>query len=292
MFYVSNNSLDYNLLKTFCQVAESGSFTKAAQALKQPKSRVSRAINRLEAKMSSVLIRRTTRSFSLTGQGRQLFDELRPLFTKIEHEFSRVHSQSNEVSGLIRLTSPDDFATYFLNSAISEFNKLYPNVTFHLDLSSYVKDLVQDNFDLAFRIGRLKDSTYIQKHILDINLALVATPDYLKQSPKIEVKKDLYNHKLLLLKVNEEVMKLRGIKNQPHDIMTCTQFPFLYQLVKSHLGIGLIPDFYCQEDIREGNVMQLFPDWSLFKTKLHLVYPSSKNLPKRVRLFIDFLKNR
>ncbi len=287
---MSNNSEDLNLLKTFCKVAELGSFSKAALALKQPKSRVSRAISRLEESLKTSLIRRTTRAFSLTDQGHQFFQRLNPILTELNTEIQRLDAESEEVSGTLRITSPDDIALYLLERVIFDFSQLYPNVNFHIDLSNDILDLTSDNIDLAFRIGRLKDSTYIQSFLSDIHLVMVASQTYLDKKPKIKVKKDLLDHKFLLLGSNERSMKLKGLHQKPKNITTASQFPLLYNMVKAGHGIGVIPDFYCKNDINSGAVTQLFKDWNIMKTKLHLVYPSKKNLPKRVRLFIDFVK--
>lgn len=288
---MKNNMQDLNLLKTFCKVAHLGSFSKAALELKQPKSRVSRAISRLEDSLKTQLIMRTTRSFSLTDQGQKLFTRLKPLLDDLALELNRIDAQSEEVSGLIRITAPDDVAQYLLAGAIQRFNDLYPRVQFSLELSNDVKDLTSDNFDIAFRLGKLKDSTYVQSLLKKINIIFLASSKYLSKNGTPKKKTDLLNHKVLVLHKNQSPMQIKGLSEQPSQFFSCSNFPFLYQMVKAGYGIGLVPDFYCVKEVESQSVVQLFSDWQVLKVNLHLVYPTKKNLPKRVRIFIDFVKN-
>ncbi|WP_372655926.1 LysR family transcriptional regulator, partial [Halobacteriovorax sp.] len=113
--------MDLNLLKTFAKVSELGSFTKAAEALKQPKSRVSRAISRLEKELEIGLIRRTTRQISLTSEGKEFYQKIQKLIDKLEEEVEHISDSKKEISGVLRITAPEDLGQSTLLDIIAKY---------------------------------------------------------------------------------------------------------------------------------------------------------------------------
>ena len=171
--------VDLNLLKTFSKVAELGSFTKAAEILKQPKSRVSRSITRLENKLNVQLLNRTTRVTSLTSSGKKLFSKLSTLIYKIEDELTGITNQNKQMSGKIKITTSQDVSQKFLTKIILEYRKLHPHVVFETIITNEFLDLNKENIDIAFRAGNLKDSSLIQKKFIKTKFILVCSKEYL-----------------------------------------------------------------------------------------------------------------
>jgi len=292
-----NNEFDLNLLRIFSKVLELGSFTQAALVLKQPKSRVSKAITRLEEQMKVQLIRRTTRSVSATTAGQNFFHKIYPLLKDIDNELLQVSEDRCELSGVLRLSVPEDFGHTLLGDLINDFNELYPDIQFNVIISDTFVDLTKHNIDLAFRIGKLDDSSLIQKKIGNVELILVATPEYLKKYPAPLIKKDLTQHKLLtFIKFDQsaefdplnEIINQRELKSR----FACTSFPLLLTMAMKDAGIALIPDFYCRQQLLSGDLIRVLPTFSTGRRSIHLVYPPSKSMPRRLRTFIDFASNK
>jgi len=292
-----NNQLDLNLLKTFTKVLELGSFTQAARVLKQPKSRISKAISRLEKELNVQLLRRTTRSVSATTAGQSLYLKTYPLIKDMEAELSQLTEQSQKLQGILRLSAPEDFGHTLLGDLITDFNDLYPEINFDVILANDFVDLTKQNIDLAFRIGKLDDSNLIQKKIGNVELILVATPEYLKKYGSPLTKKDLGHHKMLtFIKLDQHIeFDPLGEIIMQADLKTrfaCNSFPVLFSLVMKHKGIALIPDFYCREQLLSGMLVRVLPTFSAGRRGIHLIYPPSKSMPLRLRTFIDFASNK
>ena len=281
--------MDYNLLKTYSKVAELGSFTKAALELKQPKSRVSRAISRLEAELGVQLLRRTTRQTSLTTDGQQFFQKIKPLLNQLKEEINYLSSHQNEVTGVLRITAPEDMGETLVTEMISQFSKLYPKVEVQIIITNEFLDLTKQNIDLAFRVGKLNDSNLIQKKLANVQLILVASPQYLKNNGEPKELKNLEEHRFLSFKDFDKrvlVGKLpKGINLKPS--LRSDSFSILLRTALCGGGITALPDFYCKKFIKNGELVKLFPKWNPDKDTIHMLYPPTKNLPLKVRKFID-----
>ena len=275
--------MNYNLLKTFVKVAEFGSFTQAATFLKQPKSRVSRAISSLESELGVELIRRTTRKTSLTSVGQDFYENITPHLHEIQSELVRVSDAQEEMSGSIRITTSDSFAQTSLTQIIAEYNLLYPNVTFEMIITNEYVDLIKDNIDLAFRAGRLKDSTLVQRKFMSTCFILVCSKAYADLNSIPQKLESLNQYKYLSFKPIEKSFT----KNfNLHPILSTDSFPMLLKMVLSGSGISVLPDFLCQKYLDSGELVRVVPGWKSKSENVHILYPPSKNQPKRVKEFI------
>ncbi len=286
--------IDLNLLKTFTKVAELGSFTKAAEYLKQPKSRVSRAISRLELELNTQLIRRTTRQTGLTEAGHELFLKTNGLLSQLNIEIDTVSNETHELSGLLKISAPEDFSQLVLPSLIMEFSEIHPHVKFEIISSNDHLDLTVHGIDLAFRIGTLKDSTLIQKKIGKISTILAAAPAYISKFGSPKQPTDLKDHKILsftnqrnqdlLTPLYEEFSK--GGRFRPFFV--CNSFPMLHKYACAGKGIAILPDFISKSAMGEGRLVQVLPNWNASTVDIQIVYLPTKNMQKKVRAFIDF----
>lgn len=292
-----NNQIDLNLLRTYVKVLELKSFTKAALAMKWPKSRVSKSITRLEQMLNTQLIKRTTRAISITKKGEEFYQKIIPHLKAMEDEMKQLNEDSSKMIGTIRLSAPEDVGHTILGDLISDFNEVYPEIKFDVILANDFIDLNKLNIDLVFRIGKLEDSNLIQKKIGNVELLLVATPEYLKKNGTPLTKKDLEKHKLLtFIKLDaitdfdplEEIIGKSDLKSR----FGCNSFPMIYNQMKKNKGIALIPDFYCREDFLRGDLIRVLPTFSAGRRAVHLIYSPTTSMPKRLRAFIDFASER
>jgi DNA-binding transcriptional LysR family regulator len=277
--------MDYNLLKTFSKVAELGSFTQAAKILNQPKSRVSRAIARLEDELGVELIRRTTRKSSLTRTGEEFYKNITPHLIEISNELTRVSDKQEEMTGTIRITTSDSFAQNTIAEIISVYNSKYPQVEFEMIITNDYLDLVKENIDLAFRAGKLKDSTLIQKKFIQTRFILVCSSSYIDKYSLMTSIGDLQSHKYLSFKPLESQLKAKGaiIKS----VLRTDSLTMLLKMALKGYGITVLPDFICQNYIDSKELIRILPSWSSKSETSHILYPPTKNLSKKVKAFIE-----
>lgn len=285
-----NNQIDLNLLKTFLYVIELSSFTRASKILRWPKSRVSKSIKRLEKELGVSLLKRTTRSLAPTSYGQELYLKIRPLIKGIDEELIAIKRTHDDLEGVIKITAAEDFGDAFLNDLIFEFNKLYPLIKFQILFSNEYEDLATSNIDLAFRIGKLEDSSLIQKKIGTVDLIFVATPEYIK----LNTHKDLENHrvysfiKMDLGKVFDPLDEITSIKKIKYHY-ACSSFPLIVSEVLQNRGVGLIPSTYLQKKIYKNSFVRVFPQYSLGKRSIHLIYAPTTAHSRRLKVFINFV---
>ena len=277
--------MDYNLLKTFAKVAELGSFTKASKVLNQPKSRVSRAIARLESELGIELIRRTTRKSTLTSSGDEFYRNITPHLLGIQNEVIRVSDKQEEMMGTIRITTSDSFAQNTLAGIISAYNEKYPKVEFEMIITNDYVDLVEENIDLAFRAGKLKDSTLIQKKFMEVSFIMVCSRKYIEKYSLIKSLDELQNHKFLSFTPMES--QLRGKDTSVKSILRTDSLPMLLKMALNGDGVTVLPSFLCQNYLDNKELVRVVPSWSSRSSTSHILYPSTKNLSKRVKAFIE-----
>lgn len=277
--------IDYSLLKTFTKVAELGSFTKAARVLNQPKSRVSRAIARLENDLEIQLIRRTTRKTILTSSGQEFFQNVSPLLNSINNEIINISNQQQEMSGTIRITTSQVIGQTLLTKVISVFNSKFPNIQFEVIVTNEFLDLTTENIDIAFRAGKLLDSTLIQKKFISTNFIIICTRSYLDRFGTPTSLEDLQNHKFLSFKGIEQDLFNKSIKIRP--IVKTDSMPMLLNMVLNNDGIATLPSFFCREYLEDDQLIQLIPAWKSKTEHLHILYPPSKNISHKVKVFVE-----
>lgn len=285
--------MDLNLLKTFSKVSELGSFTKAAELLKQPKSRVSRAISRLENELGVQLIRRTTRQTTLTNEGQAFYIKIRDILLKLDEEVESVNNAKEEIAGPLRITAPEDLGQTLLLDIFARYNELYPKVEIQAILTSDFLDLTKENIDIAFRVGKLEDSTLIQRSFKDVHFIAVASREYTQRFGVPKSAKDLVEHKLLTFRGSDfnEVASNKGKKIDLKYSINTGSIPMLLNMALNGSGICIIPSFYCEEHVRSGKLIHIFPKWKGPKHTIKVLYTASSNLSKRTRAFLDLVKD-
>lgn len=277
--------MDLNLLKTFIKVAEHGSFTKAATELKQPKSRVSRGIARLEEELGVQLVRRTTRRTSLSSSGEEFFIRIKPLIAKISEELVNISEQQQEMAGEIKLTASPDIGQTIVAQMISKFNQKYPMVRFHTTISNDYLDLDNKNIDIAFRIGRSPDSNFIQKKLMTAAFILVCSKRYRDIHGTPNSIEELSQYSLLSFRdINESYFDGGQTPKVVSD-----SIPMLLNMALNDDGLATVPDFFCKDAIESQDLVRVLPEWSSTPGNIHILYGGGVSVPKRVKVFIQMV---
>src|SRR5258708_17286374 len=173
--------MDYNAIRLFVRVVESRSVTAAAEALGREKSSVSRAVARLESDLGVRLLQRTTRKLALTDAGQAFYERVRTSVAGVDEAANAVRELGSEPRGVVRMTAPPDVDVLGLGEVIAEFVERHPAIQVDVSMSSRQVDLVAEGFDLALRAGRLMDSSLVARRIGSADLAMFASPQYLKR---------------------------------------------------------------------------------------------------------------
>lgn len=284
--------MDLNNVRLFVRVVETGSFTAAANQLGLPKSSVSRGVAMLEASLGVRLLQRTTRRLSLTEAGRAFHDSAAGALAQLDEAQAAATEEQEEPVGVVRITSSVDIGVGLLAPVIRNFLVAHPRVRVDVVLTPRVVDLVQEGFDLALRAGRLADNRLIARPLGVVRAGLFAHRDYLKQRGTPKNVAQLARHECLTFRsptgrTTWELIGPAGLqKVEVGGALNADGFDFLQAAVAAGMGIGLLPMFACRGEGNAG-LVQVLPDHATTGAPLHVVYPSSRFVPRRVAALRD-----
>lgn len=288
-------TISLELTRIFVKVIQQGSFSKAGEILGIPKSTVSKSVTKLEQMTGTKLLLRTTRSQTLTPAGRLFYETCLEPIQILEDAQKSLYGQDSIVSGNIKITAPEDIGYQVVAPVIGRLSKKHPDISFELLFTNSVVDLIKDGFDLAVRIGHLTESNLKVRRIGDLDLAPVASSDYLKKTEKIKHPKDLKNHKCLWLTSNTNKMFWtltdgKSTVKVPLNVgITSNQITGLLQIAASGGGISLAPAFLCKEALKSKGLIRVLPDWKVKGIPIALVSPLSTSSSARLKLVSDEL---
>jgi DNA-binding transcriptional LysR family regulator len=287
---------DLNDIAIFVKVAQFESFSRAALSLSMPISTVSRRMSELERELGVTLLQRTTRRLTLTTQGQAYFQQCaEPLNMLSDAERVLTHSQKKP-EGTLKITVPVILREHVFLDFISEFMHTYPGIKIDLFISNEFVDLVAQNIDMGIRFGDLEDSTLVAKKLGVTVRYLVATPGYLSERQIPVLPEDLTTHQCVLMngKNNEAQWDLeRGRKKVSLRVsgnVSSRDFNSVSYFTHRGHGIGLLPFNYCNELIDSGELVRILPEWASPKIPVHVLYPTRKFIPAKLRLFLDALQ--
>ncbi|HAQ36755.1 MAG: LysR family transcriptional regulator [Maricaulis sp.] len=282
-------------LRLFAAVAELGSFTKAAAREDMTPGAASKQITALEGRMQARLLERTTRSVRLTDAGSALLERIRPWLAEYESLESGLADDNSAPAGLLRISAPVDFGARRLMGPIAEFMAKWPGVEVRMSLADRMVDLVDEGFDLAVRIGQLSDSTLIAKRLAGACMTVVASPAYLKMAGTPSGPDELARHDCIVDRnkpAPQQWIFTKGNERAEVRIggrLTLNGATAAIEAAAHGAGIACSPMWAALEALETGRVVRILPDWEPEHRDLWAVYPSSRYLARRVRLFVDHL---
>ena len=293
--------MDLSRITVFASVAEKASFTAAAKELRLTKSAVSQHIKALESQLGVSLLVRTTRRVSLTAAGELYYQSCRRIIAEAEVVVDQIRAMESRPHGKIKVTTTTDFGERQLATAIAEYRRLYPEVSFELNLEDSVTDLVASRFDLAIRIGWPRDSSYRVVKIGVFEQRLVASKAYLTAAAGHVPKRpeDLASHAWIGLDILEnpyfwEFTRPSGGKVRVHvNGPMVTNNPLAVRaLLLAGAGLSVLPSYMVADDIAAHRLVHLLANHTLRPGGIFAMYPAQEALPLRVRSFVEFLRER
>lgn len=281
-------------LKVFVKVVQTGSFTRAADALGSQKAQVSRVVGKLERRLGARLLERSTRALSLTELGRDVFERAVGILGAVD-EVQRVSQQMQaEPRGTLRLTCGVEFGLIAVSQWIGDYLQRYPQVSVEADLTGRVVDLVHEGFDLAIRIGYLADSGLAARKLGDIHYGLYAAPGYLALRGMPDHPDALAQHELLYFSggANLGYWPLnRGPESArvalPTARLRVNNSLALRDAARAGLGIACLPQLLATPGSEASVLTPVLPSWQLPPIPVHAVFAGLRYLTPKVRAFID-----
>lgn len=287
-------------LKTFVAIAEQGNFASGARQLGIANSSASRQIALLESYFGTSLIIRNTRQFRLSPAGERLYQQSKPLLEGLDNLVDAVNVGHQQVSGVLRVSVPWRYARMHLAPLVAKFIHAYPDMRVELVSCDDWVDLVKEGFDVAVRLGRLRDSNLIARKLGQQAFAVVASPDYLAKHSPVEDYADLNNHKILTYAYSSAsyTWKFRAGDTQ-HQLsirrptLSSNNADVIAQATIEGAGISLQPLWAVDDDLASGRLTSLLTQYqvtpSLFDSGIYAVYHQEGKHNPRIRAWVDFL---
>jgi DNA-binding transcriptional LysR family regulator len=277
-------------------VVDGGSFVKAAELIGLTDSGVSRAISRLETRLHVRLLDRTTRSVTLTDEGRRFYEEVKPHLNAIEDAATIASGAVSAVRGRLRIDIDPFFLPLVLAGRLGAFCESYPELAVEFVTSERIGDLVSEGIDLAIRFGQPRLATLVSRKLIEAPILTLASPHYLKRYGKPKHPSDLAHHSCLqfLDPYTGRPFEWEFIRNK-ETIEVRTSGPLTFTDPKSMLeeciagtGIAQIIGWGIKGALVSGALIDLFPDWHGERFPLFAFHPSRKHPPAKVRAFVEF----
>ena len=284
-----------NGVAVFVGVIHAGSFTAAAQALGHSTSYVSKEITRLEKRLGSRLLNRTTRTISLTDAGRAYFERCSQIVIDAENAERSIGQLQDNPKGLLRVNAPVSFGSIYLLDHLSEFLKRFPEITLEVEFNDRMIDVVAEGYDVVIRAGQIQDSNLVARKFTTSKSIVVASPEYFKNNGRPETVSELENHACLAYSLIPNPTLWEFMKDGNRTVvkvtprLMCNNAAVEVAMAVNGIGIGRIPLFCCEQEIAEGTLEIILDDYEQPEIGVYAVYPHRQYLTAKVRAFVEFL---
>ncbi len=289
---------DLNDMVTFARVVEAKSFSKAAQRMGASKSRVSKAIAKLERALKARLLNRSTRGLSLTEVGAAFYEHCSRIAAEAERAVEVVSQLHSEPRGVLKLTAPVAFGTLHVAPALPEFLARHPDLSIDMTITDRLVDLVEEGYDVAIRIVREPDLNLVARKLAPVRRVACATPEYFKRRGVPRTPQDLKRHNCLHYTYFGTQGEWRFTGPQG-DIsvpisgdLRINDDEALSQAVLGGLGVALLPTFIIGRELQSGRLQAVLSDYMPLERHIYAVHLPSIHLPPKIRAFIDFVRAR
>ena len=285
-------------MNAFVTVAERRSFAKAAVQLGISRSRLSETIRSLEDRLGVRLLNRTTRSVAPTAAGERLLTRLRPLLNDFDTVLESVNAFRDKPAGLLRLTVPPPAANLLLAPLVSRFLARYPAIDLEISVDAALTDIVAGRFDAGIRPGERVERDMIAVRIgEEFRGVVVAAPDYLAQHPRPSTPRDLQAHNCIRFRFPSGVIvpwqfekKGKKVEVAVEGRLTVNDPELAIRAALDGVGVLYTALGYAAAEIKAGRLVPLLEDWRIGSSAFFLYYPSRRQVPLPLQVFIEFLR--
>lgn len=278
----------------FVSVAELGSFTHAANSLNLSVAQVSRQVSQLEKRLNTKLLYRTTRKVSLSAEGETYYQHCRQILNDLKDAERALGNLKDTPQGSIKLTAPVMYGEKYIQPLIHDFMLQYPAIDVISNLTNQQLDLVEGGYDLAIRLGKLKDSSLMAKPISQRNYRVCASPEYLKHHGTPHSLTELNQHNCLMGQHSywrfEDNQKDKTIKVTGN--LTCNSGYGLVDAALKGIGMVQLPSYYLDQHIQQGKLIEVLTQYKMKAETIWAVYPNNRHLSAKIRQLVEFLQSR
>ena len=291
----------FRTMESFVRVVRAGSFTIAASQLGLSRALVSRHVSDLEARLGARLLNRSTRSLSLTDEGSAYLAFCERVFRDIDSNERAILRTRQEPTGKLKLMAPKSFGTMHLSDAVIAFAKAQPRlrVTLMLENTPYrgAYDFAERGLDLVLCFSTLRPAAVSEQEIANIDWVLCASPEYLARAGRPQSPSDLGDHACLVhvdVTPNDSIWRFEGPRGPVSAKVRGAFFSnaalTLGKAAAAGLGVTLVPRYAVADDLAAGTLVTVLPRYRIASRPLLAVYPRTPVIPRKVQVFVDFLK--
>lgn len=283
-------------MQVFREVVKCGSFSAAGESLNLVNSAVSRQVSELERLLETKLLYRTTRALSLTHDGRVYLEKIDEILEGVSELEQLAEDSHQTVRGSLKITAPTFLGRHVLEPLLLGFLISYPQVKVSLLLVDRFINLVEEGFDLAIRVGELPDSSLFARKMGDTRLKCVASPEYIKKSGIPKTPNELRGHNCLFDSImshkkwafkdghNEYNIEISGNMAVNNGEMVC-------QMAINSVGIAYLPDFFVNQALDEGKVVELLSEYSIEPYPISMLYPQNRHKSLALNTLMDYISS-
>ena len=284
-----------NGVAVFAGVIDAGSFTAAARALGHSTSYISKEVTRLEKRLGSRLLNRTTRTISLTDAGRAYYERCSQIVIDAENAERSINQLQDTPRGLLRVNAPASFGSKYLLDVLPKFMHRYPEVKLEVEFNDRLIDVVAEGYDVVLRVGEIKDTNLVARKFTSSKGVVVASPDYIKRRGCPKRAEDLMQHdcvvySLLPMPTQWDFYK-NGVRSNINVVprAMCNSSSIEVAMVVHGIGITRLPLFTCEQEVASGELQVILEDYDQITYDVFAVYPHRQYLTAKVRAFVDFV---
>lgn len=282
-------------MKVFVAVVDSGAFAKAAVQLNLSTTAVSRHVAQLEEHLGAPLLQRTTRRLSLTETGAAYYERCRQILADVEEAEAQAASAEAQPRGLLRISLPYSFGLRYVSPLLPKFRAQYPELALDVSFADRMVDLVEEGVDMALRITRAPNTTLVARQLAPVRIACCASPAYLARHETPQVPGDLRDHACLIYSYVGDQWEFTAPDGTRRSVqvrgpLRANSGDVLNEAALAGAGIVLQPTFLVAEELRDGRLVRLLPDYALESSTAYAVYLPGLRRTARVQAMVRFLQ--
>lgn len=287
--------LDLKTLALFVRITSLGAIGRAGEEFGLSSTNASQRIQALEVTLGVKLFHRTTRVVTLTHDGQVFLEHAKRILDDVEETWNVFKGDDDKVQGKIRLTVSASYGRIYLVPFIPELLAKYPHLQIEIDFTDKTIDIVEQGYDIAFRMHALESTSLLARRIADNPMILVASPAYLQQWGYPQTPAELAQHRCIPFAKSNH-WRFKDKAGETHEVsvsgpITANWGDAIADLVEADMGIGMASLWHVGPAIKQGKVVQVLPDYKIWpETRIWAVRPPGRLTPVRVKVFLDFIE--
>ncbi|MBB3945498.1 DNA-binding transcriptional LysR family regulator [Rhizobium skierniewicense] len=285
-------------MRVFARVVETGNFTRAASALDMPKTTVTNMIQGLEAHLRTTLLNRTTRRVMVTTDGALYYERAIQILSEVDELDASLSNANVQPSGRLRVEMAGAFADHIIIPNLCDFHERFPLIRLDIGVGDRLVDYIAENVDCALRVGTPRDQSLIARKVSDLHLVTCASPGYIERfGMPLEPEELEENHYSVgyFNATTGHIMTFafdngtRSVEVSPRYILSANDSRTYQNAVLAGMGVGQLAPFAIRGELAKGNLVRILPEWKQEPMPIYIVYPQTKHVTNKVRVFVDWL---